>query len=261
MHDPLPDPPPNVEGELMRNNPPANTVHLPGLSGCLNSVAKSSHGSPLGQVKENGLPPWQVVDGHGTLRFVCDERAMVFRGDGGDLFQIEENNVHNMKGQLLEGALGGLLGGLFGSRSSADEARESEGRVAAPAQAWTIREEGALIIAKAVNAGAGGVDIEPLPSGWINDKVVARRATPDLAAYIRRLGPVHHRVTEGGRDKGRGELRGPAGHVIAVDQFTCVPVRKSGYTHHDVTQWSFQIFNNPFPASWVFAMLRSTKSI
>ena len=131
--------------------------------------------------------PWQVVDGHGTLRFVCDERATVFRGDGGDLFQIEENNAHNMKGQLLEGALGGLLGGLFGSRSSADERRESERRVAAPAQAWTIREEGALIIAKAVNAGAGGVDIDPLPSGWMNDNVVARRATPDLAAYIRGL--------------------------------------------------------------------------
>ncbi|MEA3130658.1 MAG: hypothetical protein QOF46_2453 [Paraburkholderia sp.] len=208
-----------------------------------------------------GRYPWQIVDGSGTLRFVCDERATVFRGDGGDLFQIDENNFHDAKGQLRNAALGGLLGGLLGSRSTADERRESERRVAAPAQAWLIREEGALTIANVVIAGAGGVDIDLLPSGWLNDRVVAVRATPELAAYIRGLGPVRYRLTAGGRDNGRGELRGPAGHVIAVDQFTCVPVRQAEYTRHDVTQWSYQIFNNPFPASWVFAMLRSTKSI
>lgn len=208
--------------------------------------------------------PWHVVDGRGALRFLCDDLATVYRGDGGELYRLDPDRLHDAGGQLLNATVGGLLGGLFGSASDADE-RNNERRRSAnardqPPYAWTIREEGALIIAKAANV-RGGVDFEPLPSGWQNKLVVAARATPHLAAYIRGLGPLAYRVTAGDSANGRGELRGPAGHVIATDQFACAPVRDSALVRQGVVRWSIDIANNPFPPGWLFAMLRATKSI
>jgi hypothetical protein len=72
---------------------------------------------------------------------------------------------------------------------------------------------------------------------------------------------VTYRETAGDRSSGRGELRGPAGHVIATDQFACVPVRDSPRVRYGVTRWTIDIGNNPFPPAWLFAMLRTTKSI
>jgi hypothetical protein len=267
------------EEEPMKNNPPAAGDPSP-FDERLPRLAESDtwpNGDPwldlateFRQPERSGRwsvltnrEPWQIVDGRGELRFLCDERATVYRGDGGELFRIEPNHLHDVRGQLFNATVGGLFGGLFGSSSSDDIAndrrRQQHERDQAP-RAWTIREEGALIIAKAA-AVRGGVHIEPLPSSWMNDKVVAVRATPHLAAYIRRLGPLSYRVTAGDDASGRGELRGPAGHVIATDQFACAPVRDSAMLRYGIIRWSIDIANNPFPPGWLFAMLRAPKSI
>lgn len=80
--------------------------------------------------------------------------------------------------------------------------------------------------------------------------------------FIRALGPVTYRVMAGGPSNGNGsgELRGPAGQLIATDQFACVPVQDSDILRYDITRWSFDIHNNPFPAPLLFAMLQTTKT-
>jgi hypothetical protein len=103
------------------------------------------------------------------------------------------NRYHDMKGQMLEGAVGALFDGLFGTSSDADanynREREAKREREEPPNAWTIRE------------------------------------------------------------------------VIATDQFACVPVRDSAKMRYGVARWSIEIANNPFRAGWLFAMLRTTKSI
>jgi hypothetical protein len=206
--------------------------------------------------------PWRIVDDRGVTRLLCDKRTTVRTTGGAALLRLAPDLAATIGPSVIEGVALGVVGDLTGTGYDVSNSASSTRRPNPMAQPpRLVRDATAgLVIAKVVDA-ADGSHIELLPPGMINDRVIARRLSPELATQIRALGPLKYRITDGDPTNGAGELSGPSGHAVATDEFTYLsPVRRSGTVRCGLAGWAIEIINNPFPASWLLALLRATKT-
>jgi hypothetical protein len=244
-------------GHRAETDAPQRTAQPPDLA------AAFAH--PEGPGRWTVLPdndPWRIVDGQGITRLLCDKRATVRTIGGAALFRLVPDLAATIGPSVIEGVALGVVGDLTGTGSDVSNSASSTRRPNPMAQPPRLIRDAtaALVIAKVVDA-ADGSHIELLPPGMINDRVIARRLSPELAAQIRALGPLTYRITDGDPTTGAGELSGPSGHAVATDEFTYLPpVRRSGTVRYGLAGWAIEIIDNPFPASWLLALLRATKT-
>lgn len=207
--------------------------------------------------------PWRVVDDRGVVRLVCDKRATVRTVDGERLLSLAPDIAGTIAPRTSAGVIDGLVdfaaGAALGSNS---QTGMPIGGWAGPRlNSWLVRETAGLVIAR-VDAQSEGSRIELLPGGALNAKIVARRFAAEFAAHIRGLGPLSYAILEGSVVDGVGQLRGPAGQVVATERFTYhAPVQRSGALRRDLASWAIHVDNNPFPLAWLVAFLRATKVV
>jgi hypothetical protein len=156
------------------------------------------------------------------------------------------------------GVIGGMMDLAFGAAlGTSPQTGMPYGTGFGEMRAWVVRETAGLVIAR-VDARTGRIEL--LPSGALNSKLVARRFPAQLATTIRALGPLTYAIVQGAPLDGAGQLRGPAGQLVATDRFAYRgPVRRSGTLHHELDAWTIQMHNNPLPIAWLVSLLRATK--
>jgi hypothetical protein len=203
---------------------------------------------------------WRVVNDQGAVMLLCDKNGSV-RGVSGDrLLSLAPNIAGTIGPRASAGVIDGLMDfalGTTGGSTPTGAAHSAGPRMSS----WLIRETAGPVVAH-VDAQEAGIRIDLLPGGALNDKIVARRFSPALAAGIRALGPLTYTIITGSPLDGVGQLRGPAGQVVATDRFTYGgPVHRAGALRHDLAAWTITVENNPFPLAWLMALLRTTKTV
>jgi len=121
---------------------------------------------------------------------------------------------------------------------------EAEALIATGAAGLRIRDTGSRMIIADCHRTLAGIVVRVLPSGPVNQRFIARALTPAVAEALTRSGPWFNRI----RGRGRGELRNRDGDLLGADRFTR---SESGA----LTYWTIRVEDNPFPTSWLFAVL------
>lgn len=112
-----------------------------------------------------GRFPWQIVDGHGALRLLGDDRANVARGDGFPLYGLQPKHHRDLGSSFLRFLAKGPSSGSAVDVERAkrqrreDISRENDG----PPNAWLILGFGRMVIAKTATTDSG-VHIDLLPA-------------------------------------------------------------------------------------------------
>ncbi len=209
------------------------------------------------------VEPWRVLDDWGVVRLTCDNRATVRSPEGARLLTL----APDIAGTVIPRTSAGFIDGLIEAATGTGAGPSPQTGPAAGARggprlnSWLVRETAGMVIAR-VDAQPDASMIELLPGGALNSKIVDRRFSPEFAAHIRGLGPLHYAVVGGGVTDGVGQLRGPAVQVVAGDRFIYrPPVQRSGALRRDLGTWTIDVANNPFPLAWLVALLRATKVV
>jgi hypothetical protein len=205
--------------------------------------------------------PWRITDGHDFLQLLCDKFATVRRADGAVLFRRSPDVAATARPSLTDGLIAGVVNTVLGTDPTITPYTSGSAggsNLMAPAR-WLIKDAAGVAVARIAGDGHAA-QIDLLPAGPLNARLIAQRLPPESVERIRALGPLRYSITRGDARAGTGQLSGPAGQSIAIDQFAYLPpVRRSGTMRSDLGSWTVEIINNPFPASWLFALLRSTK--
>jgi hypothetical protein len=225
-------------------------------------AAEFSHPAPPGRwTVHTETDPWRITDGHNVVQLLCDETATVRRADGAVLFRLAPDIAATARPNFADGLISGVINTALGTDPTATPYATGSGggsNMMAPSR-WLMKDAAGVAVAR-IATSDGATQIELLPAGPLNARLIAQRLSPESVAHIRALGPLHYSITHGDHGAGTGRLSGPAGQPIAVDQFGYLPpVRRGGTMHSDLGSWTVEIMQNPFPASWLFALLRSTK--
>jgi hypothetical protein len=178
-------------------------------------------------------PTWQLLTNHGTVLAVTnpDHSYSVRSPDGHLLTQTDIAVVDN--DDVAAAAFAGL-------RSAVDRRAKLQ-----------IRDTRTRMIVADGHRASEGIVIRVLPGGVVNQKLVARALDPELAEAVIRSGPWTYRVTA----PGQGELRGHDGQLFACDAFTRSTAAAPSDRRGNLTWWTVRVDENPFPPSWLFAVL------
>jgi len=208
--------------------------------------------------------PWRIVDDAGVVRLLCDKHAAVRSVDGDRLLRLAPDIAGTMAPRTKSGLIDGLVENVVGAAlgDNLNTGMPIGGWGGGPRMnSWLVRELAGLVIAR-VAPEVNGSTIELLPGGAVNSKLIGRRFTHQLATAIEALGPLTYSIAEGGPIRGVGQLRGPAGQLVATDRFTYLPpVVASGTLRRALGAWTFSVDDNPFPLAWLIALLRATKTV
>jgi hypothetical protein len=208
--------------------------------------------------------PWRIVDASGVVRLSCDKHATVRSVEGGRLLRLAPDIAGTMAPRTRSGVIDGLVENAVGAAlgENLNTGMPIGGWGGGPRMnSWLVRERAGLVIAR-VDAEVNGSTIELLPGGAVNSKLIGRRFTHQLATAIGALGPLTYSIVEGNPVRGVGQLRGPAGQLVATDRFTYLPpVVASGTLRRALGAWTFIVDDNPFPLAWLIALLRATKAV
>ena len=205
--------------------------------------------------------PWRITDGHNVVQLLCDKTATVRRADGAVLFRLSPDVAATARPNFADGLISAVVNTALGTDPTITPytSGAAAGSSATASSHWLIKDAAGVAVARVARA-RDGAQIELLPAGPLNKRLIAQRLAPESVEHIRALGPLHYSITQGDPRAGTGQLSGPAGQHIAVDQFAYLPpVTRGGTLHSDLGSWTVDIVRNPFPASWLFAFLRSTK--
>jgi hypothetical protein len=91
----------------------------------------------------------------------------------------------------------------------------------------------------------GSAQIELLPGGRLNDKLIDRALPADATARIRASSPLHHTLDEGNT----AELTDPSSRVLARAAYGSADPSTPG------SSWMIDVLDNDLPAVWLFAIL------
>lgn len=223
-----------------------------------------AHPAPPGRwIVQPDRDQWRILDDRGVVRLLFDKGASVRTINGDRLLSLAPDIAGTMVPRSSAGVVDGVVEFALGAAlgPSPQTGMPIGGWGGAGMSSWLVRETGGLVIAR-VDAQTEGGRIELLPGGALNSKLIARRFSPALATHVRALGPLGYALIKGSPIDGVGQLRGPAGQVIATDRFTYLaPVRRSGTLRRDLGTWTIDVDNNPFPLAWLVALLRATKTV
>lgn len=199
---------------------------------------------------------WQLLDNRSAVLAVTNpERAYSVRSaDGYLLTQTEvavidaEDLTAASAAGLLNGALFALSaamgvdidGGAHGARHAPDERAKLR-----------IRDTRSRMIIADCHRTPGGIVVRVLPGGGVNQRFVTRALAPAVAEALTRSGPWLYRLP----GSGRGELRNRDGQLLAADTFTRSETSGSSGGRGGLIYWSVRVEENPFPTSWLFALL------
>ncbi len=223
-----------------------------------------AHPAPRGHfVVQVDTEPWRVVDDRGAVWLLVDNGASLRAPNGDRLLSLAPDIAGSIVPRTSSGLVEGLaefaLGAAIGDNPQTGMPMGGYG--GAQMNSWLIKEFAGLVIARVEPQKAGSL-IELLPTGALNNKIVRRRFSPELAAKIRAMGPLTSAIVEGSPINGVGQVRGPAGELVATERFAYrEPVTRSGTLRRDLGAWTIDVDNNPFPLAWVVAVLRSTKVV
>ncbi|MDT7577536.1 MAG: hypothetical protein QOH17_3869 [Pseudonocardiales bacterium] len=178
-------------------------------------------------------PNWQLLTNHGTVLALTnpDHSYSVRSLDGHLLTQTDIAVVDT--DDVAAAAFAGL-------HSAPDRRAKLQ-----------IRDTRSRMIVADCHRASDGIVIRVLPGGVVNQKLVARALEPDLAEAVIRSGPWTYRVTA----PGQGELRGHDGQLFACDAFTRSTPADPPDRRGNLIWWTIRIDENPFPTSWLFAVL------
>jgi hypothetical protein len=128
---------------------------------------------------------------------------------------------------------------------------DAEDLAAAGATGLRIRDTRSRMIIADCHRTADGIVIRVLPGGPVNQRFIARALAPAVAEALSQSGPWLYRMF----GHGQGELRNRDGHLLAADTFTRSVSSGSSDRRGDLTYWTIHVAENPFPTSWLFALL------
>jgi hypothetical protein len=114
-----------------------------------------------------------------------------------------------------------------------------------------VRDTRSRMIIAECHRTPDGIVIRVLPGGPVNQRFVARALTPAVAEALTRSGPWLYRMS----GPGHGELRNQDGHLLAADTFARSAPSGSSDLRGGLTYWMIRVAENPFPTSWLFALL------
>lgn len=97
----------------------------------------------------------------------------------------------------------------------------------------------------------GGIVVRVLSGDAANQRFVARALAPAVAEALTSSGPLLYCLQ--GLD--RGELRDRADNLLASDRFSRAPSGAGSDPRGGLIYWSIRVEENPFPTSWLFALL------
>lgn len=195
---------------------------------------------------------WQLLDNHGAVLAVTSpDRSYSVRSTDGylltqtDVALIDADDVAaaafaGVANAASPAGPGIDRGGGHGPRPTSDERAKLR-----------IRDTNSRMIIAESHRAPGGIVIRVLPGGPVNQQLVARTLAPPVADALIHSGPWVYGVPA----PGRGELRNRAGQLLARDTFTRLTPVSTSDRRGGLTWWSVDVEENPFPTSWLFAVL------
>lgn len=194
---------------------------------------------------DSGGRVWTVYDEHTTARLIAHpRRCSVADSSTGGLFTTARPRLL-ARGSARISVLGLVASYLLGPIDNA-------GNYAAPVggtgpRATQLRDHTGITIAAAdVTTVSGGLSIELLPSGPLNNRALARYLDPAHLRTLRAMNPLSYHTHPNGSD---GVLDD---HTGAVHARICT---------RDPDLWSIQLEANQLPTPWLIALLTLARPI
>jgi hypothetical protein len=124
--------------------------------------------------------PWRIIDGHDVVPLLCDKSATVRRTDGAVLFRLVPD-IAAARPSLMDGLISGVINTALGTDptvATPTRPAGSGGRSNMMTHSHGLIKDAAGVTVARISGAGDAAQIELLPAGPLNKRLIAQRLHP-----------------------------------------------------------------------------------